>query len=436
VDKTASPAARKIAALLRTADPAAKKRILQQLVSLPANGRELPKQVQRAHEVNTKKLLGEPLSLLERVRTHGKFNRAVRGTLATPSTLQDLSEAGVDRMLKNRVALEKLPDALDRYAELQQHSPRRWDDRIHDIYERLKPIPSRKARRQVELLAQTDARQVPGFTPAGGWSQNKAEALYTRVRPQVIVPQASARALARYKLDTANEMRGKRARGVASNRLRRIIDKHTDWRRKLYKVDGRVLEEHGTLTPGNTPKALLSPDISSWKGTTKPDSLAPALIDSGFYSGYGPVGVHYATDPFIDGKHNAGVVWRAKRRLLDPAVREGSVYTPHLMTVDPIRRGHVASKKGLGGSRWDKQPEYEIIYQNVPDRALHPYVVIPEPGGGGGKSVYGVKNPKEFRQRMFELLTTFKNKPSVNRDKARIGIARYYGVNPADLPTS
>jgi len=428
VDKTASPAARKIAALLRTADPAAKKRILQQLVSLPANGRELPKQVQRAHEVNTKKLLSEPLSLLERVRTHGKFNRAVRGTLATPSTLQDLSEAGVDRMLKNRVALEKLPDALDRYAELQQHSPRRWDDRIHDIYERLKPIPSHQARRQVEVRAQVEARQVPGFTPDGGWSRNKAMALYDMIRPQVTEPQAPARALAGYSLDTANEMRGKRARAVASNRLRRIIDKHIDRRRRVY-----TLEEYGLINPGKTPKALISPDISSWKGTTNPDSLAPAIIDNGFYSGYGPVGVHYATDPFIDGKHNAGVVWRAKRKLLDPAVREGSVYTPHKMAVNPDKRRHIASNTIPGGNSWDTKPEYEIVYQNVPDRAIHPYVVIPE---SGGKSVYGVKNPKEFRQRMFELLTTFKTRPPVNRDKARIGIAHYYGVNPADLPTS
>jgi len=356
VDKTASPAARKIAALLRTADPATKKRILQQLVSLPANSSKLPKQLQRAHEVNTKKLLSEPLSLLDRIRASKRLRNSAQTALGTPDTLQDLSEAGIDTLLRNRVALENPAVALKR-------------------------IP---------------------------------------------LPQRSTVDLAEDAFDRIIFSRDDKFRAKFSTRLSDILNTHKDPRREIYTLPLGT----ETLDGSKAPKGLLSPKISSWKGTTQnEETLNPVTTINGFYSGYGPVAIDYARNPFT--LERTGIVWRAKRKLLDSQVRDRSIYTPHVMRVDPEERRTVGRRVFRAGA-WDTLPEYETVYENVPAKALHPYIAISEPDG---KVLYGVKRPRELMQRIFDLFTQYTKDGNTREDRVRTSVARYYGVNPADLPS-
>jgi len=442
VDKTASPAARKIAALLRTADPAAKKRILSQLVSLPSNSRELPKQVQRAHDITTRRLLREPLKFTEKLRYLSEFSDDVRDTLAIPDTLQNLSEFNIDRMLRNRVALEKLPEVYDNLAVLRKlgitKTPGADYASLLRIQKRLGAEPSQLRRKRVEA----DARAY-----AVKWS---GEATPSRVRDNMIMmaggstsnhfrikepAPADLMKIVKAKINKATDVQVK----PYSQKLSKLLTEHIDPRRELYTMP----YEATAFDLSNVPMALRSPELTSWKGVTGVDALNPSSIRDGFYSGYGPVGMGYAQNPFTGDPHS-GIVWRTKRKLLDPRVRNTSIYTPHVSRTDlKERQARVRGRLQQGTSQidrpdWGTLPAYETIYENVPAEALQPYIAKSRmlKDGDWVKVLHGVRRPREFKQRIFELLAAFRSAQNHREAKALPNIARYYGVNPADLPTS
>jgi hypothetical protein len=175
----------------------------------------------------------------------------------------------------------------------------------------------------------------------------------------------------------------------------------------LTKPFYRLLPAEVRHLPADTPKSMVDPKNTMWKGVTAFEAMTPHRMDDGFYSGYGPVSMTYTHAE----RKPRGWLYKVIRSRLSPDQNKGIVYTPHIMTTDEGVRGQVAQRVSAGAAPqvhvhkerpgWDTLPEYEAIMSRPDHRALKLYGVQ---NVDGTTTVHGFKDRAAVR-RILDTLT-------------------------------